>query len=171
MSDPSKRRQLLLGTGLTLLVVGLVAYVVYAIADARPQATVRQAFFTTDGGETLFAAPADRRAPFEHKGADAVLAHVYQCDGEEFVAYLERFSPEAMSVFAEVEAYAETAQPGDPPPPMLDRARALARGGREVRRPGEEQWVPRDSPQGSAIVDNIECPDGSDGTPLPVAPD
>ncbi len=69
-----------------------------------------QAYYSVDDGQTFFADDINLVPPFEKDGKMAVRAHVFTCDGGKtpFVAYLERYTPEAKG---KIEAMKEGADP------------------------------------------------------------
>lgn len=149
-------------------IVAVVGYIAYQMLSTSPQRLAGEAFFTTDDGSTHFTAPASNRPPFDHNGEQAVRAHVFTCDGEEFVGYLERYSPEAMEAFRKLDEEIAQVEPGDRPPASLGAAQAFSRNGLQVKKPGDDNWVQANSPEGAAVK-NVKCPSG-DGEPTPVYP-
>jgi hypothetical protein len=154
----------------TALFVVAVASIVYQVMANRPRGlVVPEYYYTTDEGGTWFSAPATLLPPFDHKGKPAVRAWVYQCSGKEFVAYLERFTDEARRLGAQAEQALQNAKKGDEPPPILWQAAEARRSGRQVKRPGDKEWVSAGSREGVAIMD-VKCPAGMSGTPQLVEP-
>lgn len=154
----------------TLLSACAVA-IAYNIREMTPRrADVPGAFYTTDDGKTLFPAPSDRLPPFDEAGKQAVRAQVFRCEhAEPFVGYLERYTPEALRIITEVEYAAKHAKPGDPPPKNLAAAPNAQRNGRQVKKPGEREWVDVSSPEGSRLT-KVACPKGGADRPVPVLP-
>ena len=154
----------------TLLCVCAVA-IAYNIREMTPRgAEVPEAFYTTDDGKTLFSAPSDRLAPFEEAGKQAVRAQVFRCEhAEPFVGYLERYSPEAHRIITEVEYAAKHAKPGDPPPKSLAAVPNAQRNGRQVKKPGDREWVDVFSAAGNRLT-TVTCPKGGADRPVPVLP-
>ena len=161
-----------LTTVLTAVVlVGLVGYIAWYVSGMTSNSPqIGKAYFTTDEGATLLVEDENRRAPFQHEGKEAVRAYVYECDGEQFVAYLERYSPEAMAAFAEYDAEAASRPRGSGPPPSMGKAQSMTRSGLQVKRPGGDEWISATSPEGTDIKRNVKCPDGTGGVPQPVMP-
>ena len=158
------------GVGIALLVAAVGA-VVYQARDLVPQRQAGpQAYYTTDDGKTLFGHDPSALAPFDHGGKPAVLAHVYRCDGQQFVAYLERYTPEAIKAAGQLKA-ASNVEPGPNAPRVDPRAIQLATtpAGREVKRPGDPAWVPVLGGAGARIT-TVKCPHGKGSTPEPVTP-
>jgi hypothetical protein len=154
----------------TLLFVCAVA-IAYNIREMTPRrADVPEAYYTTDDGKTLFSAPSDRLPPFDEAGKQAVRALVFRCEhAEPFVGYLERYNPEALRILSEVEYAAKHAKPGDPPPKNLAAAPNAQRNGRQVKKPGEREWVDVSSPEGNRLT-KVACPKGGADRPVPVLP-
>ena len=174
------------GLAVALLVVGVGGIVWQLMArggDTRNN--IPNEFFTADDGQTFFTASAANVAPFDHDGKQAVKAIVYQCDGKKFVAYMERFTPEARAVMANNSTAAPKPAPSSPanatispemaaraalPPPSPAAAREASMNGREFKRPGDKEWV-RSSNRGKVMeIKTITCPGGGKGTPTPVFP-
>jgi hypothetical protein len=90
---------------------------------------------------------------------------VYQCGGTEFVAYLERYTPRARQAildFRELSAKSQT----DPGPGPFQWA---STEGREVKRPGDANWVKATDPAAAQITTPMPPP-GVSGTPIEVNP-
>jgi hypothetical protein len=163
----SRKTGMVLGV---LLVIGGTIAVAYQVRDFGPRRpTVPEFFYTVDDGKTTFAASGESLPPFDYKGKPAVRAYVYECSGQQFVAYLERYTPEARRLVRELEEAVKNAKPGDQPPANLRQVEGARRSGREVKRPGDAAWVPVYSKQGAAITD-VKCPPGMTGTPELVDP-
>jgi hypothetical protein len=134
-----------------LFLVGII----FVYLDVRSHPAVgalpSQFYFTVDDGKTWFADAATNVPPYEKDGQQAVRAHVYRChDGTKFVAYLERFTPDAKR---ELENPTNGA--------TGDAVRGAYVGGREVKRPGDKAWIPTTSLQAAAQVMLVKCPDGT----------
>lgn len=114
------------------------------------------AYFSDDDGKTYFKDDITKLAPFDHGGKEALRAYVYSCNGKPFVACLERLTPELK---AEMVKARETAGTGKPPQ-NVGKLIQLSMSGRQVRKPGETNWVQQASPQGSSIM-TVKCTDGS----------
>jgi hypothetical protein len=168
---------------LIALAVATIAWQLMSInRDTRN--SVPNDFFTVDDGQTFFTAKASNLPPFEYQGKQAVRAAVYECDGKRFVAYMERFTPEARKAVmgAEVGPDPTKLQPKPGQSPEAAARAATARGnpaafrdatmnGRELKRPGDKEWVRSTNRQKVAEIQNhIACPAGGKGTPVPVAP-
>ncbi len=139
-----------------ILLVALAGWVAYKTATDQgltgKQPT--QYYFTTDDGRTLFAAPMTSIPPFEKDGKPAVLAHVFTCDKgkSQFVAYLAKYTDE-FAKRAAAEA-AKTNAGGQGGGLLTGPAAAMAT---LVKKPGDKEWVPVTSGNGSNIS-AIFCP-------------
>jgi hypothetical protein len=106
-----------------------------------------------DDGNTFFAAGSENIPPFDYKGQQAIHAYVFQCNGQRFVGYLERYTPEArQKMIAQKHSSFE-----------------LETYGRELKRPGEKSWTKASDAAAVAKLTDVKCPDGK-GTPEPVEP-
>jgi hypothetical protein len=154
---------------LVLFIVAVGSLVYQVLANRTSGPTVPQYFYTTDEGKNWFTGPATLMPPFDHGGKQAVRAWVYECSGKQFVAYLERFTEEARRLGAQADEANRNAKKGDEPPPILWQAASARRTGREVKRPGDKDWVSVYSKEGAKITD-VQCPPGMSGTPQAVTP-
>jgi hypothetical protein len=111
-------------------------------------------FFSVDDGATYFAADVTNIPPFQHEGKTAYGVKVYRCaDGEERVAYLERYRESALKRIRDMDG--GTIKQPIKALEYLDNSGAL-----EVKRPGETEWVRQNGPKYEEIV-LPTCPDGS----------
>ena len=150
------------GYGLAAGAVLLVAVVLFLqFRGGGPRAAPETEFFTVDDGQTWFEAPATSYPPFEHEGRTAYRAAVFECDGEEFVGYVQRYTPDIRERLAAAAAAGETPDTGL----MMESQMA----GLEVRRPDEEVWVGAQEGEAFSRVTDVRCPDG-DGRARPVFP-
>ena len=143
-------------------VAAVVALVVVLVTLRGPAAqTAPDAeFFTVDDGQTYFESSNRNYAPYPHEGRTAYKALVFECDGERFVGYLERLTPE---IREEYEALGDAA-PGQG---LIMRTQQF---GHEVKRPGpDSEWVSPQAPVAYNEVISVPCPDGS-GRAEPVFP-
>jgi hypothetical protein len=120
-------------------------------------------YYTTDGGTTYFAAPADQIVPFVQNGKEAVLAHVIRCGNEApRVQYLQRLSPETIK---QIEIVTKERLPGWEG--EIDR---LKKEGCQFAEPGSKEWIGANSPKFAAFFGRMaKCPDGTE--PVVVLPD
>jgi hypothetical protein len=154
-------------TGVTIAIIVIAfAFILYQLigGDGSTSVPTKQ-YYTTDDGKNLFSDDPAKVPPFDHEGKPAVRAMVFTCDARktQFVAYLERMTPEAK---AKLEA-AEANKTPSPTDPMPDREMLLMEGV-EVKKPNDTKWIKRASAEGSKITD-VTCPSG--GTLDVVTPD
>lgn len=142
-----------IAAAVVLVAVGLVVVQVLA---SRPkiQSNLPDAYFTDDDGKTFFTANSASVAPFDRYGRPAVRAYVYECGGQRFVGYLERYNAEAHKAML-----AGTATPQH------------QIYGRELKRPGETKWLKSGDFAAVDQLAEVKCPHGgAHGTPQPVEP-
>jgi hypothetical protein len=124
--------------GLVIVIVAILYMVSYRGHGENVDKLVpSQAFFTFDDGKTWFVDSSKRIPPFEYNGKTAVRAYVFSKGGNNFVGYLERFTPAAKE---EMEATVAAATPGPHPPPF-SAPTLFSVTGRELKRPGDTVWV------------------------------
>ena len=119
-----------------------------------------EAFFTVDDGQTWFEDDADNIPPFQHEGKEAVKAHVYECDGKQFVNHLERSTPQGRKLREDVISATKA---GKPLPPNI------AGSGPEIKKPGAKEWVSAGNYAKAGSILQAKCPDGK-GEAMPVMP-
>ena len=140
-------------------VYGVVAWEIRRPA-AGGHANVRS-YYTLDEGKTYFADDGALFPPFDYEGGQAVRCYVFTSPSSgEFVAYLEKFSPEMKEL---LEKPSDPTHPGAAPP--INYAAGVL-----VKRLGDKTWVPEASPKGEAIVHDVKCPNGSNEKPAAVTP-
>jgi hypothetical protein len=160
-----------IGLAITAAVVVCAgAFVLYQLNGMRgPRRTVPEYYYTVDDGNTLFTATGESLPPFDHGGKQAVRAYVFECSGQRFVGYLERYNDETRKLLIQAEQAVKNAKPGDHAPPVIAQAAGAARFGREVKRPGEAKWVPAGSAEGAKVT-TVQAPPGTSGQPELVNP-
>ncbi len=158
-----KKSKVVIGAVL-VAVIGAVAVLVVSRSssgdgvDDRPQ----RSFFTIDDGKTWFADDAAKVPPFTKDGKEAVRAYVFKChDGKQFVAYLERYTPDGKQRIEQLSARSEkdkevVAFVADEP------------AGVEVKMPGQAVWIKQSEKRATAIM-TPRCPGGG-GKPTLVTP-
>jgi hypothetical protein len=137
------------GGGIVVLAIGLIVMQVLASRHHYPDGPP-QSYFTVDDGKTFFAASSTNVPPFDHNGQQAVAAYVFECGGQKFVGYMERFTPKYHDY---VVANGRTPEAN--------------RYGRELKRPGDTKWLQSGDLQKEGELEDIRCPNG--GTDIPVA--
>jgi hypothetical protein len=141
------------GGACVLLLAGAVA--VQVMGNRRTiEKTVPDDFFSVDDGKTFFKAAGSSIAPFDYEGKIAVRAAVFECGGNRFVGYLDRYKPEARQIILA----------GKGVPPWVDLK------GREVKRPGDAGWTSGDNLKEVSRITTVTCPGGSTDNPEPVEP-
>jgi hypothetical protein len=142
-----------------VLLGAAAAFLYYQFRPQRPPITE---WYTVDDGQTWFKDSNRKVPPFEHDGKQAVLAKVYQCHGQKFVAYLKRYKPEAKRRLDEFHAAEDTGKPTDGINISGTDWQA------EYKRPGEKEWS--SSLEKRAEVMDVKCPHGTKEDPLIVYP-
>jgi hypothetical protein len=130
----------------------------YAAAGGR-------SYFTTDNGKTTFVETNDKLPPFDHDGKPAVRAIVFSCDkgATQFVAYLERYTPQGKQ--AAQEMLVKMRQPRARPeynPALLNNI--------EVKRPEDAEWTRQSDTERAAKIMDPKCPHGGAHQPEPMLP-
>ena len=140
-----------LTTAVTATIVALaLLYIGYSVWPRSPKVHVgaSRAFFTTDLGRTYQAMPTETwYEPDDEGKTDNVRAWVFRWPGEdaEFVAFLERVTPEV------ARKHVEARRAGDPADPISAMLGEQESAGHSVARPGEDRWVDRESKLGRQI--------------------
>src|SRR5947207_15826357 len=76
------------------IIVIALGIIIWQMMPDRPARVMTKSYFTTDDGKTYFEDSADKVAPFDKDGKEAVRAHVFKCgQGAPFVGYLEKLDP------------------------------------------------------------------------------
>jgi hypothetical protein len=145
----------LTAAAVAVVVLAAVGFVVMQVLAARPkiQTNLPDAYFTTDDGKTFFVGNSASVPPFAHEGQKAVRAHVFECGGERFVGYVERWNDEAHKAMLENKVT---------PQHQIY--------GRELKKPGETKWVNSGDFDAVAKLEDVRCPHGGAHAPQAVAP-
>jgi hypothetical protein len=134
--------------------IGLAAAVFIWANQGVPERVTR-AYYSDDDGKTYFDDDVDKIYPFDHGGKQAYRVYVYQCGKEKpFVHYLARYTDKARARIAEL-----VNKTNDP-----EAAGELARlrnTAIEVKKTGDDKWVPLFSSGGEAMTRHPICPDKS----------
>lgn len=157
------------GATIAVIVIALIAIFWQTFGGKGHSGPVTASFFTTDDGATWFSDSVDQIPPFMKDGKEAVRAYVFKCsDGKPFVAYLERYTPQAKKVVEQARIKAKE-NPKAPPDPALFAM--TMQGGTEVKKPKDPSgWVQRSEYQKYGQVVQITCPDGKLEDLEPVLP-
>ncbi len=149
--------------GIIVLALGFILY--QSFGSSGPSIPTKS-FFTTDDGATYFADDIKLVPPFEKDGKQAVQAFVYTCDGgkTKFVAYLQRYTPEAKKIVESVRG----ANANDPA--AIGKLEEAQITGIEVKKPGDKDWVNQRQMEKFMQVQSIQCPTGSIENLEPVMP-
>lgn len=153
--------------GIAVIIVVAVGLVVMSLigGEGSSAGPSNKAWFSDDDGNSWFADDRSKIPPFDHKGKQAVRAHVYTCDGgkTKFVGWLERYTPEGKK-----QLEAQRARFGDSSFALESEGSS---GVREIKKPktGDKGWVNSSDASASSIID-VKCPDGTTDT-LELAPD
>jgi hypothetical protein len=118
--------------GLIVLVLTLIIWWSSSGGPTTADAEDQKAFFTNDDGKTWFTDSAAKIPPFQKDGKDAVLAHVYSCDGKPFVAFMRRFTPDAKKKLEAANSNKSK--------PQMAVADVVQFNGIEVKAPGGKEW-------------------------------
>jgi hypothetical protein len=141
----------LVAAGFTLAAPVLILYVIWHGGGTRNSVTrsLNEAWYTDDDGKTWYADDKSLMPPVDHNGKTAVRAYVFSFDGgkDEFVGYLERYTPEARQALE--QARAEVITEKIPPPALLYSQ--IQMSGIELKRPGESNWINVRDPEAAAI--------------------
>jgi len=120
--------------------------IMHKVNPASPAKIATRCYFTVDNGATWFADAITHIPPYDHNGQVAVKAHVYSCNGKQFVGYLEKYTDDMMETLVD---------PNHGEPSSSDLASNTL-----VKRPGESTWQLLNTNAGKEIL-NIKSPDGS----------
>lgn len=153
----SQRPGLGIGAAVVLVLFGVGFAWLQTGGRAAPSAGNAKAFFSVDDGKTWFADDLTNVPPYEKDGKQAVRAFVYRCsDGTQFVGYLQRFTPAAKSAIEQIQ----TPDPNRKGPPDTSGVRMAYTVGREVKRPGDAEWVSGAQGLLSTQIIAVKCPKG-----------
>lgn len=126
-------------TGSVLVLVVITLWLIFGQSSSMSRSTFEgmKAFYSDDDGQTWFTDSLVKSSPFDHNGKQAFRVYVYECNGVAKVRYLERVASRN-----DVPAVIK----GGYTPPNTG-SDAL----REIKRPGEKQWVPFGYPEAHNI--------------------
>ena len=149
--------------GIIVVVFALIFWSSGGSASPESGGMGSKVYFTEDDGKNYFAVDAKNIPPFQHDGKEAVRAYVYECNGKRFVNHLERYTPEGKQASLRLR---EAVKHGPPPGALVAAAQQR---GREIKRPGETNWIPSNSPAAEAII-TPKAPPGASGEATVVFP-
>lgn len=142
-----------------VLIVGAIAFIIYQWLPERPPT---KEWYTTDDGKTWFKDSIRKVPPFQHDGKEAVLAKVFECHGQQFVAYMKRYKPDGKRRLEEYRAAEDSGQSADETKLMGVDFQA------EFKRPADKEWS--SSLDKRAEIMYVRCPHGTKEDPLIVNP-
>lgn len=124
---------------------------VFIWANKGVSERVTRAYYSDDDGKSYFDDEVNKIYPFDHNGKPAYRAYVYQCGSEKpFVHYLGRYTDKAKVRMADLAG-----KTGDPE--AVGELARLRNTAIEVKKPGEEKWVPLFSSAGDAMIRHPIC--------------
>ena len=135
----NRRAGLLVAVALILLSAAFAAYVF--LHNVPPKNDSYAAFFSDDDGQTYFKGSALNLAPFDHDGKTADLAVVCTDGKRDFVAYLQRYTPEARKQLQDLYDANRSA-----PYKVIDMMASpqISLEGMEIKVPGKDNpWISR----------------------------
>lgn len=158
-------------TALTLLIIAVaVGFIVYSQRPAAAAKPPTKCFYTTDDGKSWFADDYRKLPPFTKDGKEAVRAWVMKCKDVEFVAYMERFTPEAKAELERIYTEGGPNGANKISPEQGSRISQAWQNGLEYKRPGEADWFfMHDDFQRFGKMMGQKCPD-SEQLPMRVEP-
>ena len=151
------------GATIAVIVIALI-FIVYSVVPAGVPKGMSQAFFTVDDGANYFVDDVKKRAPFDKDGKTAVRAHVYECGGKKFVAYMERYRPEAKTRVEAMDAIMAKGKAATPQEltKMQMMMPEIMETGVEYKKPGAQKWFrTMDDYQRLTPMLQVTCPDKS----------
>jgi hypothetical protein len=153
----SQRPRFGIGAAIVLVLLCVVFLFMQMRGRAAPSPGNAKAFFSVDDGKTWFTDDLTNVPPYDKNGQQAVRAFVYRCtDGTKFVGYLQRFTPDAKRAIEQIQ----TPDPNHKGPPDTDAVRMAYTIGRQVKRPGDPNWIGGDQGLLSAKIIAVKCPNG-----------
>ncbi len=144
---PTNARKLTIAVAIGVTVIALWFIISHLRSGAGRSlpAEGRQAFYSDDDGKTWFSDSAGRIPPFLHDGKEAVAAHMaVDRNGNPYVLYLERFTPEGKRRLA-----------GGTGAPLMDHPAVLdphVATDIEVKAPGGKEWLKPTDPRALQIM-------------------
>lgn len=142
---------------LVVLFVAIAGWAVWSQATEQTGRPPKAAYFTIDDGKTWFVDDLNKLPPFEKDGKEAVLAHVFTCNGKEVCGYIERYVARAKTLIE--EGRKKPVVPGSMPQ-VNGELVAMGQGAREVKKPGDSVWVNMNA--GGMTIVRFACPGGAE---------
>lgn len=155
-----------------VMAISVIAFIVAIVTiwlntNNRP-GYATQTFYSVDDGASYFRDDNTLVPPFDRGGKLAYKVHIFRCvnDGEEWVAYLEGYRPEARAKAIELKEMMDKLAKdpnASPPPPNKDPMYllpALQAKGLVVKRPGDpaSKWVSENDGEAYGQTKQAKCP-------------
>jgi hypothetical protein len=162
------------GATIAIIIIALI-FIVLQFVDSGPDIPTKSWYTTDDSSPegalaSLFKDDINKIPPFEKDGKQAYRAQVYTCDRGKtrFVAYIERYTPEAKQTLERLRAAGPDQQPepGAPGGPEM-----VLMTGIEYKKPGGSEWIKQTDFQKIQDIMTVKCPDGSTNNLEPVRAD
>jgi len=121
-------------------VLALSAYAVWTLVQQAHSGPPDQStsYYSVDDGQSYFSDSASKLPPYDYGGKQAVRAHVFDCDGDHYVAYLTRYTADAIAVMQKTMELEK--QDPNHAPATLGASRA-ALNSVEYKIPGDAKWT------------------------------
>ena len=166
MAKSNSRRYSLVVMGVVILFIGVTIWWLRGAHGSRSALGAgvgAKAWYTSDNGKTWFVDGVSKLTPFDHDGNPAYRCYLYSCDGgtTKFVAYLERYTPEARQQLEDLINAKKAPQPGT--------IEQLMTNGVEVAQPNTGIWIKATDPRAYSLR-QPKCPSGSQKRPIPIFP-
>lgn len=159
------------GVTIAIIVVALIWIFWQSFSSGSARRASNQGYFTTDNGATWFADSLENLPPYTKDGKEADRVYLFKCsDGKPFVAYIERYTPDAKKLLEQSRARMK-ANPQDSMA-MEAQYSIPVQNGTEVKKPLEAgPWHAqmRDYQNYTKVV-QIKCADGTTESLEPVLP-
>jgi hypothetical protein len=151
----NQNRNLTMAVAAAIILVVLIVVILQLRGGPAGKIAETRGFFTTNGGQSWFTDSLANIPPYEAPAGTAVRAHVFRCNGQEFVGYLESYTPEGKQAIEQFLAQ----NPHLPPDPGIYKTE-LETHQILFRRPDDSEWHPATGPLANEIR-MVRCQDGS----------
>jgi hypothetical protein len=145
------------GTGIAVAASMILLAVIiagYYLWPSSSKTAYKRAFLSDDDGQTYYVGSIYDLPPIDHSGKTANVAMVYNDGHQNFVAFLQRFKPDARKKLQDIL----DANKDQPQTVIGEMGAVILAGGMEIKLPGpQNKWVPS-SMLGSL---HVHGPDGS----------